>query len=200
VPHCVKVRMPKTLSSATVGMQRCPSMYEQWLAPSVQVVATDGVWEVMTCQEVAHFVQRWRKRPWDGWTASDALTLEAQERWKLLQPEVRIAAQPVPALLPLQLSLLFGEMVGACAPTCCPFSAAAGEHLKLSLCSPLPSLQPNNAFGVWWRPRPVLVLHPACRSMAHLSQEWPRFGRQKECSRLNWWSDVEDCSSYCRAL
>lgn len=53
------------------------------------MLATDGVWEVMTCQEVAHFVQRWRKRPWAGWSASDALTLEAQERWKLLQPEVR---------------------------------------------------------------------------------------------------------------
>lgn len=54
-----------------------------------QVLATDGVWEVMTCQEVVHFVQRWRKRPWIGWSASDALTLEAQERWKLLQPEVQ---------------------------------------------------------------------------------------------------------------
>ena len=53
-----------------------------------QVVATDGVWEVMSCQEVAHFVHRWRKRPWANWTASDALSLEAQERWKLLQPEV----------------------------------------------------------------------------------------------------------------
>ncbi len=54
----------------------------------MQVLATDGVWEVMDCQDVAHFVQRWRKRPWVGWSASDALTLEAQERWKLLQPEV----------------------------------------------------------------------------------------------------------------
>lgn len=54
-----------------------------------QVLATDGVWEVMTAQEVAHFVQRWRKRPWQGWNASDALTLEAQERWKQLQQEVR---------------------------------------------------------------------------------------------------------------
>ena len=53
-----------------------------------QVLATDGVWEVMTAQEVVHFVQRWRKRPWQGWNASDALTLEAQERWKLLQAEV----------------------------------------------------------------------------------------------------------------
>ena len=53
------------------------------------MLATDGVWEVMTPQEVAHFVQRWRKRPWQGWNASDALTLEAQERWKQLQQEVR---------------------------------------------------------------------------------------------------------------
>ena len=52
------------------------------------MLATDGVWEVMTAQEVVHFVQRWRKRPWQGWNASDALTLEAQERWKLLQAEV----------------------------------------------------------------------------------------------------------------
>ncbi len=53
-----------------------------------QVLATDGIWEVMTAQEVVHFVHRWRKRPWQGWNASDALTLEAQERWKKLQPEV----------------------------------------------------------------------------------------------------------------
>ena len=53
-----------------------------------QVLATDGVWEVMECDEVARFVGAWRERPWPGWTASDALTLEAQERWKLLQPEV----------------------------------------------------------------------------------------------------------------
>lgn len=63
------------------------------------MLATDGVWEVMTCQEVAHFVQRWRKRPWAGWSASDALTLEAQERWKLLQPEVRSVPAPFVFLL-----------------------------------------------------------------------------------------------------
>ena len=53
------------------------------------MLASDGVWEVMSCQEVAHFVARWRKRPWAGWSAADALSLEAQERWKQLQPEVR---------------------------------------------------------------------------------------------------------------
>ena len=63
---------------------------------SLQVLASDGVWEVMTAQEVVHFVQRWRKRPWQGWNASDALTLEAQERWKQLQEEVH----PRPALHP----------------------------------------------------------------------------------------------------
>lgn len=55
------------------------------------MLATDGVWEVMTAQEAVHFVQRWRKRPWQGWNASDALTLEAQERWKLLQEEVGVS-------------------------------------------------------------------------------------------------------------
>ncbi len=60
----------------------------------LQVLATDGVWEVMTAQEVVHFVQRWRKRPWQGWNASDALTLEAQERWKQLQEEVRPRPPP----------------------------------------------------------------------------------------------------------
>ncbi len=61
-------------------------------ARAAQVLASDGVWEVMSCQEVAHFVARWRKRPWDGWSAADALSLEAQERWKQLQPEVRSQA------------------------------------------------------------------------------------------------------------
>ena len=60
----------------------------------LQVLASDGVWEVMTAQEVVHFVQRWRKRPWQGWNASDALTLEAQERWKQLQEEVRPPTSP----------------------------------------------------------------------------------------------------------
>lgn len=60
-----------------------------------QVLASDGVWEVMSCAEVAHFVARWRKRPWVGWSAADALTLEAQERWKQLQPEVRLLVLPV---------------------------------------------------------------------------------------------------------
>ena len=69
------------------------------------MLATDGVWEVMTCQEVAHFVQRWRKRPWAGWSASDALTLEAQERWKLLQPEVR--SVPAPFVFSLVDACLF---------------------------------------------------------------------------------------------
>ena len=72
-------------------------------ASASQVLATDGVWEVMTAQEVVHFVQRWRKRPWQGWNASDALTLEAQERWKQLQEEV----QPLPcASLPQSLGFV----------------------------------------------------------------------------------------------
>ena len=57
--------------------------------PFAQVVATDGLWEVMKVEEVAQFVNAWRRRPWPGWNCADALTLEAQERWKLLQPEVR---------------------------------------------------------------------------------------------------------------
>ena len=52
-------------------------------------MATDGLWEVMKVEEVAQFVSAWRRRPWPGWNCADALTLEAQERWKLLQPEAR---------------------------------------------------------------------------------------------------------------
>ena len=54
-----------------------------------QVLATDGLWEVMDCQEVASFVVRYLQCSWPDWSIADALTLEAQERWKLLQQEVR---------------------------------------------------------------------------------------------------------------
>ncbi|CAL8463743.1 g3277 [Coccomyxa elongata] len=80
------------LLAHSLGVSPVPTCSHRRLTSHDQfvVLATDGVWEVMTCQEVAHFVQRWRKRPWIGWSASDALTLEAQERWKLLQPEIMV--------------------------------------------------------------------------------------------------------------
>ncbi len=66
-------------------------------------MATDGLWEVMAVEEVAQFVAAWRRRPWPGWSCADALTLEAQERWKLLQPEARPGGPrpPLPARKPL---------------------------------------------------------------------------------------------------
>ncbi|KAK9917571.1 hypothetical protein WJX75_005896 [Coccomyxa subellipsoidea] len=85
------------------------------------VLATDGVWEVMTCQEVAHFVQRWRKRPWAGWSASDALTLEAQERWKLLQPEIMV--DDVAAIV----IMLTSPPANAAAPRPAPKKAARAQ-------------------------------------------------------------------------
>lgn len=46
------------------------------------VAATDGLWDVMTNEEVVDFVARYRAAPQDGVSCAEALTLEAQERWK----------------------------------------------------------------------------------------------------------------------
>ncbi|KAK9836329.1 hypothetical protein WJX81_005776 [Elliptochloris bilobata] len=75
-----------------LGVSAVPTFATHELTPQDQflVVATDGLWEVMKVEDVAQFVSAWRRRPWPGWSCADALTLEAQERWKLLQPEVLV--------------------------------------------------------------------------------------------------------------
>lgn len=49
----------------------------------MQVVATSGVWEVMTPQEVVDFVHQCRQCQPDSLSCSAALTMEAHTRWKL---------------------------------------------------------------------------------------------------------------------
>ncbi|KAK9815476.1 hypothetical protein WJX72_004351 [[Myrmecia] bisecta] len=54
------------------------------------VLASNGVWEVFSEAELIHFVDSYRKQSCQGMTAAEALTLEAQERWKALHSEVQV--------------------------------------------------------------------------------------------------------------
>lgn len=49
----------------------------------LQVVASSGLWEVMTPQEAVDFVHQCRLCRPDNISCSGALTLEAHTRWKL---------------------------------------------------------------------------------------------------------------------
>lgn len=52
------------------------------------MLGTDGLWDIMSNEEVVDFVQRYRNSPTEL-TCAEALTLEAQERWKARHEEVR---------------------------------------------------------------------------------------------------------------
>ncbi len=49
----------------------------------LQVVASSGLWEVLTPQEAVDFVHQCRLCRPDNISCSEALTLEAHTRWKL---------------------------------------------------------------------------------------------------------------------
>ena len=54
----------------------------------VQVMGTSGLWEVMTAQEAVDFVHQCRHCRPDNLSCSQALTLEAHTRWKLMFSKV----------------------------------------------------------------------------------------------------------------
>ena len=54
------------------------------------VLGTDGVWDVMPCDDVVDFVERYRCRRDPGMSCAEALTLEAQERWKAAHDEALV--------------------------------------------------------------------------------------------------------------
>jgi serine/threonine protein phosphatase PrpC len=57
--------------------------------PPPQILATDGLWDIMDNEEAADFVERYKGRRDAHVSCAEALTLEAQERWKALHEEVR---------------------------------------------------------------------------------------------------------------
>ena len=58
----------------------------------MQVVASSGLWEVMTPQEAVDFVHQCRLCRPDNISCSEALTLEAHTRWKLNFSKVDLKA------------------------------------------------------------------------------------------------------------
>ncbi len=46
------------------------------------MLATDGLWEVMSNAEVVSFVDSYRLASYEAMSAADALSWEAQQRWK----------------------------------------------------------------------------------------------------------------------
>ena len=64
-----------------------------------QVLATDGLWEVMTNAEVVAFVEDYRLASHAAMSAADALSWEAQEaRWKAGRQQVQREQERVFAL------------------------------------------------------------------------------------------------------
>ncbi|KAL4451664.1 hypothetical protein ABPG75_007326 [Micractinium tetrahymenae] len=51
------------------------------------ILATDGLWDIMANEEAADFVQRYKAQRDLHISCAEALTLEAQERWKALHDE-----------------------------------------------------------------------------------------------------------------
>lgn len=69
----------------------CPSPWPP-LRPRpfrAQLLATDGLWDVMGSEEAVDFVERYKACRQEGLSCAEALTLEAQERWKAQNEEVR---------------------------------------------------------------------------------------------------------------
>ena len=54
-----------------------------------QVLATDGLWEVMSNAEVVGFVEGYRRASHEAMSSADALSWEAQQRWKAGGSRVR---------------------------------------------------------------------------------------------------------------
>jgi hypothetical protein len=57
-----------------------------------QVLATDGVWDVMDNEEVISIVGRYMEAPRAGVSPASALTLEAMYRWKSRAGRVRLSS------------------------------------------------------------------------------------------------------------
>ena len=52
------------------------------------MLGTDGLWDIMSNEEVVDFIERYRNGRAQGLSCAEALTLEAQERWKARHEEV----------------------------------------------------------------------------------------------------------------
>ncbi len=88
----------------------------------LQVVASSGLWEVMTPQEAVDFVHQCRLCRPDNVSCSEALTLEAHTRWKLIFSKVanssNAASLVVSVLLPKQKLKACQQKLKPCQLSC----------------------------------------------------------------------------------
>eukprot|EP00951_Prasinocladus_malaysianus_P002505 scaffold17689_cov35-Prasinocladus_malaysianus.AAC.1 len=86
--------MSRSLGDVTahgVGVSAKPERLQYTVLPHDEFVVfgSDGVWQVMTDQEVVDFVSLYMNGRDDTHTCADALTLHAQDMWKSKMDEVR---------------------------------------------------------------------------------------------------------------
>ncbi len=79
-------RLPRLARQAAPGLPGAHALHLLGARP--QILATDGLWDIMANEEAADFVERYRGQRDLHVSCAEALTLEAQERWKALHDEV----------------------------------------------------------------------------------------------------------------
>lgn len=75
-----------------VGVTWMPALTSYTLTPKdlFLVLATDGLWDIMDSAATVDFIHRYSLRRDDGVSCAEALTLEAQERWKASHNEALV--------------------------------------------------------------------------------------------------------------
>ena len=69
--------------------ERASSPLQKLVCAAAQVLATDGLWEVMSNAEVVAFVEAYRTVSHEAMSAADALSWEAHRRWNAGGEQVR---------------------------------------------------------------------------------------------------------------
>lgn len=94
----------------------------------LQVLASSGLWEVMTPQEAVDFVHQCRLCRPDNISCSEALTLEAHTRWKLNFSKVDHSSSAATLVV---LMLLSKHKLKACHKSCiCRARSASGQDCR----------------------------------------------------------------------
>lgn len=84
VPGLAMSRSLGDFAAHRVGVTETPDTVHMAIKPEhlFVLLASDGLWDVFSSEEVAQWVTEYREKPLPGVTVSDALTYAAQRRWK----------------------------------------------------------------------------------------------------------------------